>query len=168
MEKLSGLVLDFYDDPEGAVLRSIFPDADSIPSLIKEAQSFAGDERAELPDDLFALILHDGDVTLRKFACADSGNTALSVAYFLKTAHKLPEVAQKVAAQNLLTACGWYDIDPPEDLTKVAIGLNTVMTAAMVPGAVKETKANLNAVQPVGGNVMTPAQMKMQRLAMGV
>jgi len=44
----------------------------------------------------------------------------LSVEYFLKTAHRLPVEAQKVAAQNLVAACGWYDIEAPEELQKIA------------------------------------------------
>jgi len=72
------------------------------------------EEHNALPDDAYALVLVNGDQVMKKFATIDSGNTALSVMYFLKTAHKLPEEAQKVAAQNLVAACGWYGLDAPE------------------------------------------------------
>lgn len=132
MEKLSGLVLDVYDDPSGEVLRAIFPRYEQVPELIKSAHVVTPDERAQLPDDLFALVLEDGPVELRKYACIDAGNTALAVEYFMQLRHKLPEEAQKVAAANLEVACGWYDIDPPEELQKVAKGI-----VKKVVGAVK-------------------------------
>ena len=122
MEKLSGVVIDAGDDYNGAVLRSIFPTQESVPDLIKSAEYLPPERRAVLPDDLYALVLQNGeDVALRKFACTDAGNTALSVEYFMKTAHKLPENAQKVAAANLCEACSWYDIEPPEVLEKIAL-----------------------------------------------
>ena len=120
MEKLSGLLLDSYDDLRGEVLRSLFPTPAEVPEQVKTAHYLSQEERQRLPDDVFALVLRDGDVTLRKYACTDAGNTHLAVNYFLKNAHKLPQVAQKTAAQNLLIACGWYDLEPPEALSKVA------------------------------------------------
>jgi hypothetical protein len=102
MEKLSGLVLDIYDDPAGEVLKSVFP-------------------RGCLPDDAFALILEQDGMELKKFATIDPGNTALSVEYFMKTGHKLPAEAQKVAAHNLCCACEWHGIEPPEELQKIAV-----------------------------------------------
>lgn len=144
MEKLSGLVIDAGDDYNGAVLRSIFPTRESVPNLIKTAEHLSPERRAELPDDLYALVLQSGDVSLRKFACTDPGNTALSVEYFMKTGHKLPEEAQKVAAANLCAACGWYGIEPPEELEKIALGLARAAHLALVgPGAVRGTKAGI-------------------------
>ena len=151
MDKLSGIVLDVYDDPDGEVLREIFPTYESLPDLVKEAHPLTQEQRDELPDDLFALVLLDGDTVMRKMACVDRGNTALSVEYFVKTAHKLPGEAQKVAAQNLITACGWYDLEPPEILRKIAgaglaagrmlygSNLGMAMGAATAPGIVKGT-----------------------------
>lgn len=157
MEKLSGLVLDHYDDLSGEVLRSIFPTKESVPDLIKQAHFIQPEERAELPSDVFALELIDGPVVMRKFACTDPGNTALSVEYFLQTAHRLPAEAQKVAASNLVTACGWYDIDPPEQLQKIAIGLGTLATLAVAPSIVKGTKEkidqNMQVARASGGAV---------------
>jgi len=164
MEKLSGLVLDIYDDRDGETLRTIFPDSGELPEVVKEAHFLSSDEHSRLPDDVYALVLVDGDTSLRKYACTDAGNTSLSVEYFLKMAHKLPVEAQKVAAANLVKACGWYDIDPPDELTKVAIGLGgLVMGALTVPGAVKETQANLRAVKGSKSRIVTPAQMRMMR-----
>lgn len=116
----SGLVLDIYDDFKGDVVRSIFPTAAGIPDFIKQAQALSSEDRERLPDDAFALVMIDGENTLRKFACIDEGGTALSVQFFLKNAHKLPPEVQKVAAQNLVTACGWYDLAVPSPLSKIA------------------------------------------------
>lgn len=120
MQKLSGLLLDVYDDNHGDTLREMYPERALVPDLVKQAHLLEVEERNKLPDDLFALVLTDGDTTLRKFACTDPGNTALSIAYFLKTGGKLPEQAQKTAAQNLLIACDWYGLEPPEALQKAA------------------------------------------------
>lgn len=118
--RTSGLVLDIYDDFKGDTLRSIYPTADGIPDFIKQAQALSSEDRERLPDDAFALVMINGEQTLRKFACVDEGGTALSVQFFLKNAHKLPLEAQKVAAQNLVTACGWYDLAVPHPLAKIA------------------------------------------------
>lgn len=120
MEKISGLVLDVFDDPTGEILKQVFPTYDSVPEVVKTAMPLSSVDRASLPDDVFALVLHNDGVVLRKYACVDEGNTCLSVEYFLKTAHRLPLEAQKVAASNLVTACGWYNVDPPESLLTLA------------------------------------------------
>lgn len=170
MDKISGIILDVYDDVDGEVVRQLFPTAESLPDMIKQAHSLTTDEQDGLPDDMFALVLLNGDQTLRKYACVDEGNTALSVEYFLLTRHKLPDEAQKTAAANLLVACGWYDIDPPEELEKVALGALGVAFPAMgaaltLPGAVKETKANLRATK--GPNIVTPKQRQAMLAASG-
>lgn len=138
MEKLSGLVFDVYDDPTGEILRSVFPTQGSLPDLVKEAYAVTKEVRDKLPDEAFALVLVDGDVEMKKFATVDPGNTALSVEYFLQTGHKLPVEAQKVAAQNLVAACELFDIEPPEELQKVAI-LDVALASAL--GARKAGKA---------------------------
>lgn len=168
MQKLSGLVLDFKDDNDGEVLRSIWPSAEDLPDLVKTAQKITPELEKKIPDDLFAIVMHDGDVTLRKYACIDAGNTALSVEYFLKTAGKLPDEAQKLAAQNLLKACSWYGIEPPEQLEKVAIGaVGLAMGALTLPGAASEAKKNLQASSTAGGQVLTPQQIKQLRMMQG-
>jgi hypothetical protein len=141
MEKLSGLILDFYDDKNCEIALPL----ERLSDLTKEAHALTAEEHARLPDDLYALVLMDGDVTLRKFACVDPGNTAVSIEYFLKTAHKLPVEAQKVAARNLITACGWYGITPAAELEKIALPTITgalnlaqnVLTAKNVAGEVR-------------------------------
>lgn len=169
MEKLSGLILDLYDDKQGEVLRSVFPSYEHLPEMIKTCSALNQDQVEKLPDSCFALILHDGDVTLRKFACVDAGHTALGVEYFMKTGHKLPAEAQKVAAQNLVQACSWYEIEPPADLQKIALGLGSLaMGALVVPGAARDAQKNLQAVKGTGGGIITPPQMQQRRSAMGV
>jgi hypothetical protein len=139
MEKLSGLVLDPGDDYNGDVLRSLFSSPSEVPELIKKAARLTPERLERLPDDLFAVVLRDGDVTLRKYAMADAGNTALSVLYFLKTAHRLPAEAQKVAATRLCEACSWYDLPTPKDLQKLAIGVGTALNLAFAPTTIKGT-----------------------------
>jgi hypothetical protein len=117
-----GAIVDFYDDPQGLVLKTKLAH-EQIPDFIKTAQYLDADTRAKLPDDVFALIMVDQGQPFRKYACQDKGNTALSVMYFLENCDKLPEGAQKVAAANLLTACSWYDLAPPAQLYKLA-GVN--------------------------------------------
>ena len=124
MEKLSGLVLDVYDDVGGHVMKGMYPELREVPEIVKTAMSLSQDQLRALPDDVFALVLHQGGQTLRKYACVDAGNTAAHVAYFMATYDKLPEVAVKTAAANLITACGWYDVEPPEELKKLSTGEN--------------------------------------------
>jgi hypothetical protein len=169
MEKLSGLVLDVYDDPDGEILRGIFPTYEEVPDLIKEAHQLDSGERDQLPDELFALVLVDEDTVLRKLACVDAGNTALAVEYFLKTAHKLPLEAQKVAAENLVTACGWYDLEPPEVLGKMAgmafnalrsasggnlgLAMNAVTAPGIIQGTSQEVKNKMQGAKASGASV---------------
>ncbi len=164
MLKLSGLILDVYDDQGGQVMKELFPTPGEIPDLVKQAHALQPAERDALPDEVFALVLQDEDVTLRKFACIDAGNTELAIHYFLKTAHKLPVEAQKVASANLITACSWYGLTPPEELTKVAFGLakalDTAYTAATLPSVVKGTKEQIGRnmqVARASGSVVNPA-----------
>lgn len=154
----AGLVLDLYDNPKD--MTSIFESLDVVPETIKTAQALSAAERDQLPDDVFALVLMTGDDRLRKYACIDEGNTLLNVAYFFRHGHKLPEVAQKTAAANLAQACRWYDIEVPEELEKVALGLSTVTTALMAPSIIKGTggqiRDNLAATRAAGDSILTP------------
>lgn len=159
--KTAGIILDLYDNP--ADLREIFPTADVIPDSIKLAHALTAEEREQLPDDSFALVLMNSGEALRKFACIDQGNTELSIAYFFKHGHKLPEVAQKVAAENLLVACSWYNLEAPEELQKVALigALQTALTApSIIKGTASKVKDNLNAVHAAGGSIVTPRQQE--------
>jgi len=154
----TGLVLDLYDNPSD--LGTIFPSLDEVPETVKTAQALTPTMLESLPDDVFALVLlTDGD-RLRKYACVDAGNTELNVAYFFKHGHKLPADVQRRAAENLKIACAWYDVEVPEALEKVALGVNTVLTAVTAPsqikGAVGQTGRNLAATGAAGGQVLTP------------
>lgn len=115
----TGMIIDFYDDLQGTVLKEKVAQA-ALPDYIKEAQFLNEEAQNKLPDDVYALVMVDQGNKMRKYACVDRGNTALSVLYFLENQHKLPEEAQKTAAANLMTACGWHDIDPPMVLEKAA------------------------------------------------
>lgn len=156
----AGIVLDLYDSPQD--LRAIFPSVDVIPDSVKVAHRLSSDELAALPDDSFALVLlNDGD-RLRKFACVDEGNTVLNLGYFFLHGHKLPEEAQKTAAANLKVACGWYGLEVPEELEKIALGLGTVMNATMgglmAKGSVGQMRDNLAATRQAGNVIMTPRE----------
>jgi len=118
--KTAGLVLDFYDDKGGEVLKSWCPSPDDLPESIKTAHFLSSEERNVLRDEAFALILHAGDSHLRKFACVDEGNTALSTLYFLENAEKLPAEAIKTAAQNLIAFNQEFGLDVPPDLLLAA------------------------------------------------
>lgn len=164
MQKLSGLVLDRYD-----LMVDISPITEGeLGGFLKTARRFTPEELSCLPDETFAVILHEGDTTMRKFSMADAGNTGLSVLFFMHNGHKLPAEAQKVAAANLVRGCECYGLEAPEELQKIALGLGTLMGATMVPGAVRESKNNLNAAQGTGGVIMTPAQIKARRMQTGV
>ena len=101
---ISGLMLDVYDDFQGSLTREIYPSADDIPETVKTAHALTSEDRDGLPDGAFALVLMNEGEKFRKYACTDPGNTTLSVEFFMKNAHKLPEEAQKTAAENLVTA----------------------------------------------------------------
>ena len=120
MEKLSGLIIDAYDDSDGRVLRHIFPEQTDLSELEKHAHALTPEEHSALPDEAFALVLVNDGQEFRKFATIDAGNTTLSIMYFLKTAHRLPMEAQEVAAANLEAACALYGLDAPE-LLKEAV-----------------------------------------------
>jgi hypothetical protein len=180
MEKLSGLVLDVYDDSDGSVLRECFEDPDKLPEITKQAHVLTQAERSSLPDEAFALILVDGGVELKKFATIDPGNTALSVHYFLKSAHKLPVEAMHVAAENLWAACEQHGLETPKSLKKLALALREDPTdkvamgamgllsgAMIVPAQVREARKNLTASSGTGGAVLTPDQVKQRRSMMG-
>jgi hypothetical protein len=115
----TGSVIDFYDDPSGTVLKTKLAYA-QLPDYIRQADYQSEEKLAALPDDAFALVMVDQGQKIRKFACVDKGNTALSALYFLENKDKLPEEAQKVAAANLVEYCQAFQIEPPWQLQKVA------------------------------------------------
>lgn len=141
----SGLILDIYDDYRGDTLRALYPRQSDMPESVKTAQVLSSEDRSNLPDDAFALVMINGGETLRKFACIDEGNTLLSLEYFVKNAHKLPIVAQKTAAENLMKACGWYDLAVPAVLEKIAGG---GVSAPQTSGTDMGLRHTLDAVSP--------------------
>lgn len=161
--KTSGLVLDIHDDFQGEVLRSIYPSQEDIPETVKTAHALTTDEHQRLPDSAFALVLLNDGEKLRKYACIDAGNTTLAVEFFLKTAHKLPLEAQKVAAENLLEACSMFKIEASEELQKHAFlgamlnAIPAIEAAASVPGQVKQ-RLQENQILGQGGHVVSPEE----------
>lgn len=186
--RTSGLTLDFYDDAGCEQLKEMFPRGDALPQSTKTASVLTQADQDMLPDDVFALVVQGEGQTLRKFACFDSGNTELSIHYFLKNAHKLPEAAQAQVAQNLKVACSWYGIETPAELEEIANGrmakvggivggiakrvaanpLGTAMTAATLPsqvqgvhGEIKRNVAATRAAQEATGiSAVTPEQVE--------
>jgi len=114
--KLAGAVLDIYDDPTGVVLKQQFPHPEMLPAMVKEGHVLSREELAVLPDEDFALVLHDNGTPQRKYAMADPANLALSVVYFLRGREVLPEEATKVAAARLVAGCYTHGIEPPPQL----------------------------------------------------
>jgi len=119
MNKFAGLVIDSYDDVDGALIRSLLP-VENIPDFIKSAERVDPERAARLPDDNYALVLMDHGLKMRKYATVDKGNTVLSVMYLLKQAHLLPTRAVKIAAQNLIEACERFHLDVPQQLKLAA------------------------------------------------
>jgi hypothetical protein len=117
--KTAGVVLDFYDDLEGGLLKKAFPTPDSLPDFIKSAHILSSEERDILRDEAFALIMKNDGKVIRKFACVDPGNTLLSALYLAENADRLPEEAVKVAAANIEKYCHFFKL-PIDSLEKIA------------------------------------------------
>lgn len=116
--KTAGVMLDFYDDPTGTVLRSVFPSQEDLPEIVKTAHILNIAEREVLRDEAYALVMQDEGKVFRKFACVDAGNTLLSLLYFEKNAHLLPEEARKATAAVLLERAAEFDL--PVGIKKLA------------------------------------------------
>lgn len=169
----TGSIIDFYDDPNGLVLKTKMA-AGQVPGFIKTAQFLEEPQRGKLPDDAYALVMVDRGEKLRKYACVDKGNSALSVIYFLENKDKLPEEAQKVAAANLLTACKWYDLRPPAPLMKAAGVVGKALTLATgaplvhsntVAGAKRHQKAMMPKVGDLTGSATMPLSSDTEKTA---
>jgi len=130
----TGTVIDFYDDPSGTVLKTKLAFA-QLPDYIRQADYQSEEKLAALPDDAFALVMVDQGNKIRKFACVDKGNTALSTLYFLENKDKLPEEAQKVAAANLVEYCQAFEIEPPWQLQKTAEHVTLTHAGKPMPSA---------------------------------
>lgn len=165
--RIAGIILDIYDDPKGLVLREkLARSGEELPEKLASSQVLDHEELDQLPDRLFALVAANNGQLLRKFAMHDEAHLATSILYFLERGHVLPEEAQKTAAQNLVNACAWYDMDPPEPLVKVALfdklmtGAGALMSAADMAGRAssaaarhRQTMNAFRAAQTVGAKV---------------
>lgn len=156
------LVLDVHDD-RGEIFRAIYPTLADVPESVKTAHLLTADEREALPDTVFALTLYgEGTSPLRKFACIDRGNTELAIGFFERTGHLLDADVQQVTAENLKVACGWYRLDAPEWLDKVASGMALVgkaLRANQAVGYAQDVAANRSAAAQLGPGVYTPDQV---------
>jgi hypothetical protein len=114
---MSRPILDIHDDPTGAVLTRLVPDRGRLPAVVKTASA----DVSTVPDEEFALLMFGEDgKKRRKYACADPGNTLLSVLYFVDAKDRLPADMRKVAAHNLQLACAQHGITAPGPLRKEA------------------------------------------------
>lgn len=115
-------MLDFYDDREGVILKEKLGQ-EELKRLTENGHILSVKEAAALPDYLYALVLTTDDGTKRKYARNDRENTLVSSIYFMENWRNLPAEAVKTAAENLVEACDWYDIEVPAQLKKLAVGL---------------------------------------------
>ena len=58
--KTAGLVLDFYDDRRGEILKSVCPTEESLPGCVKTAHLLSPDERNVLRGNTTGLSLAGG------------------------------------------------------------------------------------------------------------
>lgn len=158
MIKTAGVVFDFYDD-QGAFLKQKLA-GKVVPDAIAEARVLDGGELAALPDNAFAAIIRNGDETLRKFACVDEGNTAVSTLYFLENSHKLPMVARIKIASNLVDACRYFGLVPPTMLTKAAMGKVLIKGDGAEVTAARERQAALKKSADLSGTSEMPISAK--------
>lgn len=120
--RTAGIILDVYDDPQGRVLREKL-DGAALPEKLASAQLLDAEDLARIPDRLFGLVAHNNGETIRKYAMHDEAHLVTSMIYFAETSKLIPEEARQKVAANLVNACAWYDIDPPDLLVKEALGV---------------------------------------------
>lgn len=130
--------LDIYDDPRGIVLAKY---AQTQPLSEKVASSVLLDAEGldRIPDRLFALQVEMPNGTFRnKFAMHDEAHVVTSMIYFLDNCEQLPLPTMAKVAGSLVNACGWYDLDPPEAVVKIAmLGAGQMAMGALGLGAMK-------------------------------
>lgn len=164
-------VIDFHDD--GGLL---LVEAGNIPGYIKQASALSLEEVDALPEDLFALVLVDGNRRFKKFACHDPAHTEISTFYLAKTYRSLPLEAVKVAATNLASARSIYGLPALDFLSKLAAssgepkGLGYVAepkegpkaTGEGTPGAEKpdQVLSPSEKVRPTEPDTMSPDESK--------
>ena len=143
--------VDFYDDG-GHILREKF--GADVPGFIKEAALLTEEDRGNLPDHAFAVVLVDGPRKLRKFACVDKAHTALSAIYLMERAKDLPYEARSVAAHNIKVACKKFGLKPPSRLSKMAARTRRLIdTDGPVPTVSKVKMSDLTGtdIMPLSG-----------------
>jgi hypothetical protein len=133
--KTAGVMFDFYDDPTGSVLKSVFPDAEELPEVVKTAHILNAEERDVLRDEAYALVMHNDGQVFRKFACVDPGNTLLSLVYFEKTAGILPQEARDAAYANIMARAAEFDLLDKEAESSTQKTLNETHGLGAMAGA---------------------------------
>jgi hypothetical protein len=120
--RIAGIVLDFYDDPKGVILRNkLASSGRQLPPKLASARILSAEELERLPDRLFAMVATNGDEVVRKYAMHDEAHLVLSMIYFDEVGHLLPPEVQQKIAMNLINGCSWYGMDPTESLVKRAM-----------------------------------------------
>ena len=165
---LSGVILDIYDDPTASVLREKLA-GQPLPTALADSNVLDDIELARLPDHLFGLVATNGDGTLRKYAMHDAAHVTTSIVYFLEQGHLLPETAQKTAARNLLAACEWYDLQPPDALVKRANVLDAAFgvldVKSRMENAHAQSKANMDGFRAAQAGMSSDMQTSHEKRA---
>lgn len=117
------MILDFYDDKEHDVLRSIFENDRS--GLAKTASQIKPRDYSEierLKNSQFALISMTKEGSLKRSFPVDSPEeTWLSSLYFMKTANNLNDEKQVIAACNINHSANIFDIEIHPSIRKMAM-----------------------------------------------
>ncbi|TXH08009.1 MAG: hypothetical protein E6R04_11755, partial [Spirochaetes bacterium] len=150
--RTAGVVFDFYDDLSGTVLKKSCPNPSDLPDIVKEAHILSPEEREVLRDEAYALTMVNNGTHMRKFACVDAGNTALSILYFTESASLLPHEAVKTAASNLIDACQEFELPIPEWIKMAAkTGMSKTRNPSRQPSQSDDVewnqRTNLTSVQ---------------------
>jgi hypothetical protein len=134
--QLAGILHDVYDDPHVQVLARISQTA-PIHEKVASMELLPPQALQALPDRLFAMVGTVGGELVRKYAMHDEAHMRTSLLYFEQGgASNLPLPTAIKVANNLMVGCGWYGLEPSEDLQKLAgIGTTAMNTLTGVTGA---------------------------------
>ena len=136
--RLAGITFDIYDDQGASLDRTMLKTAAIAPSTAM----LEPEELDALPDRLFALVGTNGDDVVRKYAMHDAPHVVLSSSYFLANRQSIPQELHGKIAANLVNAHAWYELEPAEELVKVAIAgaamaaLNVGLTGMQAAGEI--------------------------------
>jgi len=104
MFKLANQIIDAYDDTDGSFLKK-------LAAINPKCNMISAEERSALKDHDFALtVITKTASKLNKYPICDRDSTWLSMKYFEKNSHKLPDRACEVAAYHLKTASLKYGL----------------------------------------------------------